>query len=236
MFFAKRLFVLCVAVSFLSACVATSQQTIDKLKDRPGQEPLRIVVIDPDVQLLELTAGGVEIPQADWTEAAQKHIKEHLRTQFSERDVQVVYAEEVAPDDLRSDQEIQVVKLHEAVGRTILLHNNVPGWQIPTKAETFEWSLGPDVEALKEKYGADYALFLFIKDSYASAGRVAVIAIAAILGASVQGGVQIGFASLVDLDTGEVVWFNQLARTTGDLRESDKAAETVDELLTNFPS
>ena len=50
-----------------------------------------------------------------------------------------------------------------------------------------------------------------------------------------RGGVQLGYASLVDLNTGQVVWFNRLARPSGDLREAGKAAETLDALLAEFP-
>jgi hypothetical protein len=49
-------------------------------------------------------------------------------------------------------------------------------------------------------------------------------------------GVQNGYASLVDLRTGQVVWFNRLFSATGDLREAKPAASTVDELLTGFPA
>ena len=58
----------------------------------------------------------------------------------------------------------------------------------------------------------------------------------AILGVGITGGIQIGYASLVDLQTGQVIWFNQLARGTGDLREADSARETVDALFTGFPA
>ena len=37
------------------------------------------------------------------------------------------------------------------------------------------------------------------------------------------GGSQTGYASLVDLRTGRVVWFNNLARGFGDLREPEPA-------------
>ena len=46
---------------------------------------------------------------------------------------------------------------------------------------------------------------------------------------------QTGYASLVDLKTGRVLWFNRLQRGSGDLREAEKAAETVDALLNEFP-
>jgi hypothetical protein len=32
------------------------------------------------------------------------------------------------------------------------------------------------------------------------------------------------------------MWFNRLLRTTGDLREADKAVETLGVLLTEFPA
>ena len=49
-------------------------------------------------------------------------------------------------------------------------------------------------------------------------------------------GIQSGYASLVDLNTGRVVWFNQIASATGDLREATPAAASVDTLLNGFPA
>jgi hypothetical protein len=43
----------------------------------------------------------------------------------------------------------------------------------------------------------------------------------------------VGFASLVDLETGDIVWFNRLARAHGDLRTPDAAAETVKALVSD---
>lgn len=78
-------------------------------------------------------------------------------------------------------------------------------------------------------------MFVFVRDSYTSAGRAAVILVAAVLGVGVQGGTQVGFASLVDLKTGEITWFNRLARGQGDLRQETGAKDTVAALLENFP-
>ena len=57
----------------------------------------------------------------------------------------------------------------------------------------------------------------------------------ALLGSLTLGGQQIGYASLVDLNTGRIVWFNDLKRFSGDLREPQAAAETVEVLLKGFP-
>jgi len=130
----------------------------------------------------------------------------------------------------------QLVKLHEVVGRTILVHQYVQGFGLPNKKGSFDWSLGDKASFLKKKYGTDYALVVYIRDSYATAGRAAMMVAAAALGVGIPGGVQVGFASLVDLETGQVVWFSRLARGTGDIRNNESAKESVAALLTDFPT
>jgi hypothetical protein len=57
----------------------------------------------------------------------------------------------------------------------------------------------------------------------------------ALFGVAMPGGQQLGFASLVDLETGNVVWFNRVLRNTGDLRNADAARETAQTLLAGLP-
>ena len=49
------------------------------------------------------------------------------------------------------------------------------------------------------------------------------------------GGTQDASASLVDLETGRVLWCNRLARAGGDRREEQAAAESLDALLCSLP-
>jgi hypothetical protein len=55
------------------------------------------------------------------------------------------------------------------------------------------------------------------------------------LGVGLTGGVQVGFASLVDFQTGDVLWSNISASAFGDLRESAPARKSIDEMLAGFP-
>jgi len=57
----------------------------------------------------------------------------------------------------------------------------------------------------------------------------------ALLGVGVAGGQQAGFASLVDLSSGNVVWFNFLNSTVGDLRTEEPALKTIELLLKDLP-
>jgi hypothetical protein len=89
---------------------------------------------------------------------------------------------------------------------------------------------------LHDATGADYALFTYIRDSYTGSGRAAMRVIGALLlGGDIGGGVQVGIASLVDLRTGQVVWFNLLIAETGDLRDEAGARATVASLLKDVP-
>lgn len=222
-----------VAMIALSACQTAAVYTNEVLK-RPDAS-IKVVVMPIDVELSELNAGGVTTPRADWSHAAKDHMERELSAFLSERDVSsVLYVPDTETADPES-KETQLSKLFEVVGSAVSFHHYVQPVNLPTKNGKFDWTLGPDVQVLANRYDADYALFTFVRDSYATAGRAAVIVFAAILGAHVQGGTQFGYASLVDLRSGEIVWFNRLFRGGGDLRTAKPAKETVDMLMTEFP-
>lgn len=222
-----------VAMFALSACATTSFYTSPTLPK--GAENRRIVIMPVDVELSELSAAGIPVPKADWTETAHTHVNKALTAAMQQRSATIVNdASDTRTAALDRDQ-LQLIKLHGAVGRSILLHQFEAPTKLPTKSDTFNWTLGPDARLLKEAYGADFALFTHVRDSYSSSGRVAVIIFAAILGVSVQGGQQLGFASLVDLNSGQIVWFNRLARNEGDLRTAEPATTSIDLLLKDFP-
>lgn len=216
----------------LAACVTTTDQSITTFKRTKAQPTILLMPVD--VELSELSAGGVPEPKAEWTAAAKRHLEGHLRAIKSERGLNAAeYAPERVRPDIRDEHE-QLVRVHGAVGQTILVTRLTQ--LLPTKQGKFDWSLGSETRTLKETYDADYAMFVFVRDSYSSAARVAVQVVAGLLfGVVVPGGQQLGFASLVDLETGEIVWFNRLFRGTGDLREAGPARETVEELIKGLP-
>jgi hypothetical protein len=220
------------AFAALAGCAAPVQRQAPELRREAGKIP-RIVLMPLDVELAQLTAGGLAEPHAEWTEAALKHMRAALDEEARARNVKLVdfHHERGAPEDRETS--LDLVKLHRAVGGAVLVHQYLPGLALPSKDGKFDWSLGPSVAAIARAHEADYAMFLYVRDSYATAGRVAVIVIGALLGAGVPGGSQVGFASLVDLKTGDIVWFNRLVRAQGDLRTPAAAAETVKALVSD---
>ena len=219
---------------FAAACAQTkSFITSDALPERGGT--LRVLLMPPDVELAELTTAGLQEPNAAWTATATSNVDWALAAILGEKAAKLIRYQAPAGGGAYDDAHLQAIKLHSAVGRTILVHKYLPPMALPTKKDKFDWSLGGAVGALRETYDADYVLFVYFRDSFASGGRVALIVVGALFGVGIPGGQQVGFASLVDLRTGDVVWFNRLASGTGDLRKADLARSASDNLLSDFP-
>lgn len=212
----------------LHAQEANTRQLAPGFHARPAGS--KLVIVPPDMELFSISAGGVLEPKADWTESAQKHFKAALVTRRAQ-----LGANAVELQDADLDEFAELNALQRAVAHAVFVHHTGLGMRLPTKNERLDWSLGDAVKPLKAKTGADYALFTWVRDSYASNERKATMIALALLGAISTGGEQIGYASLVDLNTGRIVWFNDLRRMTGNLRDEKAANETVESLLKGFP-
>ena len=202
-------------------------------------KPVRItgtvVIIEPDIELSEILAGGVQEPRREWTESARKLYPAAVRTRLTGAGKEMT-PDYLIDDNLPPESRLgQMIRLNEAVSLSVLAYSQ-PGNQLATKGKRLDWTLGPGVEELRKATGADYALFTYIRDSYTSAGRKALRIIGVLaLGGDIGGGTQIGVTTLVDLRTGQVVWFNFLAKQTGDLRDADGARATSANMLKGLP-
>ena len=212
---------------FLALAAQAQQNLFEGFSKLP--EGAKVVLMPMDVELFSVSGGGVLEPQAEWTENALKHLKTAYYAKKQELKVDISEMSD-EPDEAIDD----LNRLHGAVGTAINLHH-LGILKLPTKESKLDWTLGDTVSAIKQKTNADYALFTFVRDSYASGERVAAMVLAAAFGVGLGGGVQTGYASLIDLSNGRVVWFNRLLRASGDLREEAKARESLDSLLKNFP-
>lgn len=220
------------AVAFsVSACVQNHHRLQEALA-RPADREARILVLPVDVELSELSFGGAPTPREDWTVAARENMNAALKAHFGEKSLAVAFHE----DALDEEETAKLLRLHASIGHSIKLHQYDGPNQLPTKKGKFEWSMGPEVRRLAAKEQADYVLFVHVRDSYSGGGRVAAQVIAAVLfGVALPGGIQTGFASMVDLNTGDFVWFNRLLRDSGDLRTAQPAKESIAVLLTGMP-
>ena len=225
-----------------SGCVQMRQ--IADVQFTPPQGDYRLLVMRPDVTVNALTTGGVAQPRADWTEQARNNLIDALRAEQSGHGGKVlVMAHRTDLPGVSAEEVADLERLHYAVAQSIALHK-FSGAALPTKrGKGLEYTLGEDAVSLGRRTGYDYALFLYAEDNIASAGRTAlqVLGVAGcVIGfcAPSGGSNQFAYASLVDLRTGEVVWFNVLQTGSelpgvkfGDIRNPQGAAQMVDRLL-----
>jgi hypothetical protein len=227
----------------MSACVQT-RQFADVQFTLP-QGDYKLLVLRPDVTVGSLTTGGMVEPRADWTDQARANIIAALRAQQATRGGKARFIEHRNElSGVSADELADVERLNFAVAQSIVLHKYL-GDYLPTKrGKGLDWTLGEDAVRLGQKTGYDYALFLHAEDQVASTGRIALgmIGLAGCFvgfcAPNVGGATQLDYASLVDLKTGEVVWFNVVQAGSqipgikfGDLRTPDGAAQMVDRLL-----
>ena len=227
----------------LSGCVQTRQYA--DVQFTPPSGNYRLLVLRPDVTVGSLTTGGMVEPRADWTDEARSSIVRALKAEQALRGGNVTIIEHRTGLPGVSAQELaDVERLNFAVDQSIVLHKYL-GDYLPTKrGKGLDWTLGADAVRLGEKTGYDYALFLHAEDEVASGGRIA-LGLVGLAGCfigfcapNVGGQQQLDYASLVDLKTGEVVWFNVVSAGSeipgikfGDLRTSEGAAQMIERLL-----
>lgn len=203
------------------------------MKDAPKPASgAQVLLLKPEVQLALLTAGGVQEPRADWSKEAQANLADEIQTQLKARQHQFKMLD---ADDAMDGRTGQLLRLNEAVGRSIATFS-YGGQKLPTKGKKFEWTLGEGARSLAIQQGADYALFVNARGSYASGGRVATAIGLAMLGVSVPLGEQQVLASLVELKSGRIVWFNvATAGPNADMRKQAGAASLATALLKDVP-
>jgi hypothetical protein len=232
------------ALLLLAAALVPASAALAYTKNRVATDaagnPVRIqgsvVLVEPDIELSEVLAGGVQEPRQAWTEAARRLYPQAVHRQLAGANT-AVKPDYLVPRDLSPDSRLgQILRLNEAVSVSILAYTT-PGNTLATKrGKRLDWTLGPGVQELRAVTGADYALFTYIRDSYTSGGQAALrIAALLLLGSDIGGGRQIGVTTLVDLRTGQVVWFNFLAKQTGDLRDEPGATATAERMLKGLP-
>ena len=234
-----RCFVLLLLLGLLlpTAALAYNQNRVaTDGNGRPVHISGSVVVIEPDIELSEVLAGGIQEPRKEWTEMARRLYPAAVRNRLdSARTPQK--PDYKVPNDLDPNSKLgQIIRLNEAVSFSIIDYTT-PGNQLATKKDKkLDWTLGPGVQELRQATGADYALFTLIRDSYTSGGRAALrIAALLLLGGDIGGGTQVGVTTLVDLHTGQVVWFNFQAKQTGDLRDEQGASATANNMLKGLP-
>lgn len=230
----SRLFVALAAVVLAFPASVSAKVRLDKSFVFPKDKEIRIVVFRPDVQVGSIGIGGVEQPNADWTAAARRNLIGALEANQQARDNKIMFLADQEGENAITVGDYQA--LFRAVAASVVTHKFY-GSKLPTKKGKFDWTLGPGAAKLGAIGGGNYALFLYTYDSYGTASRkFAQVVLASLFGSFMPAGIHISYAALVDLENGNLVWFNVDPTSGGDPREPEGATKRIRKVLTGMPS
>ncbi len=218
-----------------SAAYAQAVPTVVSITKPAAGTPILIAL--PQVSMNLLTTGGVD-PKEEWNQNTRKFLNAAAIDAVKAR---TYTAESVDPASYEGARELQVLKLNAVVTSAIVSST----WaKLPTKTG-FDWTLGDGASALRpanETVPAAYMLFLNANGNYSSGGRVALGVLMAVAsggsagGAQMAGGTQSLSATLVDLNTGQVVWYKQVMFMAGtDLRTEEGNKAAIESLFKTLP-
>ena len=232
------------ALSLLLSTVATPVIAQERSGSRPGftmptNGQARILLLRPRIRVGAQSTGGMFEPNADWTAQARQNIAAALSQAQGSLGNRIIVQED--PVGEAAQVSADYLALFSALAGSVREFQFFPGNRLPTKLRdnrtgNFDWTLGPGVSAIPGAVDADYALFIATEDHYGSTGRKVLQVLAALgPGVAVRSGLHRGYAALIDLRTGHLLWLNADDQMGGDVRTSDGAQRRVQQLLEDFP-
>jgi hypothetical protein len=172
-----------------------------------------VLLLPADVEVSLMNAGGNLEPRADWSSSARNGLHTALEEFFFEKGVMPISYE----GETLADEDVDLIRQANITLDAIELaqvRGSMPGMR--------NYALTDDLVKNLDKYDADYAVFVMLRASQASGGRIAVGLLAAVGGVSLQMGNASYRVAIFDLRDGQVAWANFDLEALADL---DKPAE-----------
>lgn len=195
----------------------------------------KVLVLPLDVNVYELTAGGVTEKVPDWSRQAREHITAALRQLRPTARFEIVQLPENLTEAERATLD-EHVTLFDLVGFAVTATRSATPWRERAEAGLADYSLGPGLAYLADRTGADQALVLIAHDFVSSAERKAMFAVGLLFGVGIPLGRTFAAAGLIDLRTGKILWESYDLSATPDLRVAADAERVVRDLFASFPN
>lgn len=206
-----------------------------KLLQSNPKLPKNVVILPVNVEVMEVTAGGVKEEVPAWSAEASKNVLKSLSAAIKkDPTMQEVRAPRF------SKKAIAVVDEHIALYKLVVNTASSIGWQ--HKIRRFDYGIGPGLTALQRKTGADAAIMVYGRDHVSTAGRKAkaVAGNIPILNIFTGPPPKLGHSyihiGVVDLKTGDLMWMNSEYREgASNLRDYDDAHEIIRSIFDWYP-
>lgn len=188
-----------------------------------------------DIVVKEISFGGVAEKVDEWSKQGTQNVTAALASELSRKSsTQIIPMPPLSPDEqARLDQHIA---LYDVVGANAFMFgkNLNPVWA--HKRSEFDYTLGNGLAFLKEKSGAEAAVFVTGIDHVSSSGRKAAFVVGALLGVQIPLGSSFLHVGVVDLETGDLLWTNYEGSYAGrDLRSKTDVDAMISQIFKDYP-
>jgi len=198
--------------------------------------PKKVVVLPVNVEVVEVTAGGVEEKVPDWSKEASQSVFMAVSAALSKQGLKEIPAPQFSGATTANvDEHVALYKL--VVNTATRLNMN---WR--HKIKHFDYSVGPGLREVADRAGADVAIMVYGRDYASTAGRKAMAVAGNIPIVNIFTGpppvlghsfIHIG---VVDLKNGDLLWMNSDYRERhANLRDPGDAAKMVNNIFKWYP-
>lgn len=198
--------------------------------------PKKILLIEPEIYVKELSVGGVAEKVDEWSLQAKNNVRSALSSQISTKHL---FDKLELPQDLSQEEAASLdehVALYDVVGFNAFYFGRAEMDAWKHKKTEFDYTLGTGLKTLAEKSGADAALFIVGEDYISSGGRKAARVFAALFGVVIPASPTFLSAALVDLKTGDILWMNYgTALDSKDLRKPEDVNKMMNDMFLHYP-
>ena len=206
-----------------------------KLLQPTPKLPKNLVILPINIDVMEVTAGGVKEEVPEWSTKAANNIYNSLSS-LIKNDASL---KQVKLPKLSSKMSAGVDE-HMALYNLVV--NTASNTDLEHKVRRFDYSIGPGLTALRKKTGADAAVMVYGRDHISTGGRITQSVLSKIpivnifTGQDVSMGDSFVHVGIIDLKTGDLLWMNSEYRDdTTDLRDFDDADDMIKTTFEWYP-
>jgi len=196
--------------------------------------PKKVVVLPVNIEVVEVTAGGVEETVPDWSKEASQSVLKALSAAIDKQGLKEIAAPRLSGASAANVDE------HLALYKLVVNTAARLGWK--HKIKHFDYSIGPGLREVVDKAGADVAIMVYGRDYVSTAGRKAravagnIPIVNIFTGPAPELGHSFIHVGVVDLRTGDLLWMNSNVRKgSTNLRDPDDAAKMVKTIFEWYP-
>lgn len=222
-------------VSFDVLSAETPHWVHYKLLQNESKLPKKVVVLPINVEVIEVTAGGVKEEVPEWSAAADENVFKSLSAAIKK----APGLTEVKAPDFRGKTS-KMISEHLALYKLVVNTATDVGWK--HKIRRFDYGIGNGLSKLRKMTGADAAILVYGRDHVSTAGRKtkAVLSYIPIVNIFTGNTPTLGdsfiHVGIVDLKTGDLLWMNSEYRDdSSDLRESADTTDIVNTVFEWYP-